>query len=87
MQIRVAHLRLQGQSIAVFAADATAGSSTARSDVLARLARKARASGLRVDKAVLRFMEGGRITYFGSPDLVRYLANSGLHQWTHWIDD
>jgi hypothetical protein len=34
----------------------------------------------------LAFEEHGRLTYFGPPDLVQYLASRGVDQWTHTLD-
>jgi hypothetical protein len=47
---------------------------------------KARRNNLRVDKAALAFQESGRTTFFGTPDLVRYLSSRGVPRWTHTLD-
>jgi hypothetical protein len=41
---------------------------------------------LRVDKAALAFEACGRIRFFGTPDLVRYLGSLGVPRWTHTLD-
>ena len=86
MRIQLAHLRDQGINFAVFAADAPSRLSSDRNDVLRNLTSKAEAAGLRVDKAALAFTEHGRLTFYGTPDLVRYLSQRGVPRWTHWID-
>jgi len=86
MRIEMAHLRAQGISFAVFAADANDRTSAGRQQLLGQLVAKARLNNLRVDKAALAFQEAGRTTYFGTPDLVRYLSSSGVGRWTHTLD-
>jgi hypothetical protein len=83
MTIRMAHLRAQGISFAVFEADAPTRLDADRRRLLANLTARARMENLRIDKAALTFMEHGRITYFGTPDLVNYLTGSGVSRWTH----
>lgn len=85
MQIEMAHLRTQGIDFAVFDADATDRTQQGRNQLLAQLVAQARASGLKVDKAALAFSEFGRVTYFGTPDLVRFLANGWAPRWTHTL--
>lgn len=41
---------------------------------------------MRVDKASLAFEEYGRRTYFGTPDLVRYLSSHSFGRWTHTLE-
>lgn len=86
MKIQMAHLRKQGISFAVFAADAPSRQHIDRSSLLADLTRRARASGLRVDKSALAYSEGGRTRYYGTPDLIWYLASNGVSQWTHTLE-
>jgi hypothetical protein len=87
MRIRLAHLRDQGINFAVFAADAPTHTRGDRDIALRDLTSKARAAGLRVDKAALAFTEHGRLTFYGTPDLVRYLSQrGGAPRWTHWIE-
>ena len=54
--------------------------------LLAQLTSQARASGLKVDKSALAYKQHGRLKFYGTKDLVQYLSNSGLPQWTHTID-
>ena len=86
MRIDVAHLRDQGIDFAVFNADATNHSDTARQTLLSQLILKARRNHLKVDKAALAFEESGQIKFFGTPDLVQYLASRGVPRWTHTMD-
>ena len=86
MQIKMAHLRDQGISFAVFAADATSHTDRERSEVLIDLTMRARAAGLRVDKAALAYEQNGRTMFYGVPDLVRYLQVAGVPRWTHTLD-
>ena len=86
MRIEVAHLQTQGISFAVFAADARTGNASDRQALLNDLVRRARRNRLRVDKAALAFEEFGRLTYFGTPDLVKHLSSHGVGRWTHILD-
>lgn len=86
MRIEMAHLQAQGISFAVFNADANDRTKVSRQQLLSELVAKARGNHLRVDKAALAFQEAGRTTYFGTPDLVRYLSSSGVGRWTHTLD-
>jgi len=54
--------------------------------LLTQLIAKARANSLRVDKAALAYDEAGRTRFFGTPDLVKYLATRGVPMWTHTLD-
>ncbi len=88
MKIRLAHLKEHSTSggwinFAVFDAQSSSGANSA---LLTQLTVKARASGLKVDQSALAFNHNGRIKYYGSPNLVTYLAKSGISQWTHNID-
>lgn len=83
--IRVAHLRTQGISYAVFDADVRTGLDADRNALLRELTVEAERQGLRVQKAALAFSQGGRVTFFGTPDLVRYLAANGVSHWTHTL--
>lgn len=85
MKIEFAHLRHQGIDFAVFAADASTATNTARAKLLADLASAARRQGLKVDKAALAYRNGGRTEFFGTPDLVRFLSNTGVPSWTHTL--
>lgn len=86
MRIEMAHLRTQGIDFAVFAADAGDRTNASRQRLLGQLVAQARGNNLRVDKAALAFQERGRTTYYGTPDLVRYLSSSGVARWTHTLD-
>lgn len=86
MTVRMAHLRDQGINFAVFAVDAATHVNGDRQTLLNQLVLSARGNGLRVDKAALAFEEGGRLTFFGTPDLVRYLVSRGVPRWTHTLD-
>jgi hypothetical protein len=85
MQIRVAHLRAQGIDFAVFDADARSRLDSDRAELLLQLTAAARANGLKVDKSALAFRQGSQTRFYGTPDLVRFLANSGILRWTHTI--
>ena len=83
MTIRLAHLREQGINLAVFQADARVPTDAARSSLLQELTRRGRAR-LKIDKAALQFVECGQLRFFGTPDLVDFLASAGgVHTWTH----
>lgn len=91
MKINFAHLRERAQSgswinFAVFDARASSGTTADNSKLLAQLTVRARAASLRIDQAALAFMSGGRVQFFGSPPLVKYLSRSGLPRWTHHIE-
>ena len=87
MRIRLAHLNDQGIDFAIFDADASSKTDEGRASVLANLTESARRSGLRVQKSVLAFVVNGRTTFYGSPDLVTYLVETGgVPRWTHTID-
>lgn len=86
MRVNLAHLRDQDINFAVFDADAISHLDQDRSTLLAQLTACAQASGLRVEKAALAFVQGGRPTYYGTTDLVRYLSSRGVPRWTHTID-
>jgi hypothetical protein len=86
MRINVAHLREQGIDFAVFDADASDHTETGRERLLAQLTGAARLAGLKVDKSALAFRTGSGIEFFGTADLVRFLARAGIPGWTHSID-
>lgn len=85
MEISIAHLRTQGIDFVVADADATSHLSTDRDAVLGRVSLAARRAGLKVDKVALAFVENGRPKFYGTPDLVRFLASHGVPRWTHTI--
>lgn len=87
MKISLAHLHHLGIDFAVFDADAQAHTSSARAAVLAKLTTTARQSGLKIDKSALAYAENGRLSFYGTPDLVNFLASSGgVPAWTHTIN-
>lgn len=86
MRIKIAHLRDQGIDFVVADADATTRLDSDRDAILQRIWAAARHAGLKVDKAALAFIEGGRAKFYGTPDLVRFLANYGVPRWTHSIE-
>jgi hypothetical protein len=86
MRIELAHLQTQGISFAVFAADANNRTNSGRQQLLGQLVARARRNNLRVDKAALIYQEGGLTRFFGTPDLVKYLASRGVPQFTHTLD-
>jgi hypothetical protein len=86
MKVELTHFREQGQSCALFRADARDHSQDGRRQLLAGLIVAAKRSRLRVDKAALAFEEFGRVTYFGAPDLVHFLSARGLPRPTHTLD-
>ena len=58
-----------------------------RNDKLLKiLTNKARTSGLKVDKSALVYKKNNHTEFYGTKDLVDYLANNGLPQWTHTLD-
>ncbi|MBD2246544.1 hypothetical protein [Nostoc sp. FACHB-888] len=85
MQVELAHLRTQGIDFAVFNANTRTDSDTARANLLRDLTVAARAAGLKIDKSALAFVRAGKTQFYGTPDLVNYLANQGLPSWTHTI--
>lgn len=91
MKINLAHIRERSTSggwidFAVFDAKSTSGGDSANATLLGQLTAKARASGLKVDQSALAYNQNGRIQFYGTKNLVEYLSNSGLPQWTHEID-
>ena len=86
MSISIAHLRTQGIDFVVADADATTRLDSDRDAILQRIWTAARRAGLKVDKVALAFMEGGRARFYGTPDLVRFLASQGVPRWTHTIE-
>ena len=89
MKINLAHLREKSTSgswlsIAVFDAKSNSGDNSA---LLSQLVARARAAGLRVDKAALAFRQNGRTQFYGDKNLVNVLSQrGGVSQWTHKID-
>ena len=86
MNIRLAHLNLQDINVAIFDAKPAVDSDSARRQLLSDLTSRGRLAGLRIDKSALAYVAGNRNTFFGTPDLVRYLQNNGVSKWTHTIE-
>lgn len=91
MSVNLAHLRERARNggwinFAVFEARSSSGARNDNAQLLAELTAKARLANLRVDQSALAFMSGGRVQFFGSPPLVKYLSESGLPAWTHTIE-
>lgn len=91
MKINVAHLRERSTSggwinFAVFDARSSSGSSTDNANLLSQLAAKARMSGLQVDQSALAYSQGGQIRFYGDKNLVNYLSQNFVPQWTHTIE-
>lgn len=91
MRINFAHLRERSTTggdinFIVFEANATSGTDSGRSEVLHDLTMRARRQGLRVDQSALAYSEHGRIRFYGSRNLVDYLAKRGVPRWTHSMD-
>lgn len=91
MQINVAHIRERSTSggaidFAVFEAKSNSGSDSDNGTLLSQLTMSARAAGLKVDQSALAYSYNGRIKFYGSKNLVDYLSNSGVPNWTHKID-
>jgi hypothetical protein len=91
MKINLAHIRERSTTggwidFAVFDAKSTSGSDSGNATLLSQLTAKARGSGLKIDQSALAFSENGHIKFYGTKNLVDYLANHGLPQWTHQID-
>lgn len=90
MQIEFAHIRERATNgsfidFAVFNADATSKNDRDRSSLLRDLTMRARLQGLKVDKSALAFEEYDRVKFYGTPDLVDYLARNGVPCWTHTL--
>lgn len=88
MRINFAHIRERSTTggwidFAVFEARSAQGTDTGNSAVLGDLTIKARRAGYKVDKSALAFRENGKLTFYGSKDLVQYLSRRGLPRWTH----
>lgn len=83
--IRMAHLQDQGINFAVFDANAADNTDATRAEILADLTTRARAEGLRVEKSALAYGHGRGLRFYGTPDLVRYLARIPGIRWTHTL--
>lgn len=78
MTIDLVHVKIGATDVAIFHADAENRSRRGRQEVLADLTARALGANLRVDRAVLAFIENGKLTYFGDPETVRTLSRNGL---------
>ncbi|MBF5039893.1 hypothetical protein INP77_10365 [Methylophilus sp. 13] len=90
MRVNFAHLREHSTSggwvnFAVFDAKSVSGDS-GNSQLLAQLTAQVRAQGLRVDQSALAFTQNGRVRFYGTDTLVKYLSRVGIPGWTHSID-
>jgi hypothetical protein len=81
----IAHITVQGVNCLVVAADATSKTDNARAQLLAQLTQCARSADLKVEKAALAFEEYGDIKYYGTWDLVEWLANNWLPSWNRTL--
>jgi hypothetical protein len=79
-------LNIQSINVAIFDADSRSKTNSDRQRVLADLTNAARNGGYKIEKSALAFESGGRLTFYGAPDLVKYLSNGWTPHWTHWID-
>ncbi len=86
-KINLAHIRERSTTGAwinfvVFDAKSTTNNNE---KLLIQLTSQARANGLKVDKSALAYTRNGRLEFYGTEDLVQYLSQNGLPQWTHSI--
>jgi hypothetical protein len=91
MRIEFAHLRERSTTggwidFAVFNANANSHRDTDRNRLLHQLTVSARRSGLKIDKAALAYEENGDVMFYGAQDIVSYLSDLGVPQWTHYLD-
>lgn len=91
MRINFAHIRERSTSggwidFAVFDAKSTTGLDSDNAKLLVQLTLQAQALALKIDKAALVYEQNGQIRFYGTKDLVDYLTNSGIPQWTHYLD-
>jgi len=88
MKVNLAHIRERSTTGGYidFAVFDTKSTTDNNDELLSQLSAKARASGLKVDKSALAYNKFGRTEFYGTPDLVDYLSNNGLPQWTHSIN-
>ena len=86
MKVRLAHLNIQGVNVAIFDAKPVINTNSKKTALLVDLTSRARTSGLSIQKSALAYAEGQHIVYFGTPDLVLYLQDEGIPQWTYGIN-
>lgn len=90
MKVGLAYIRGRSTTrgfidFAVFDTDADSKIDSDRSALLVDLTDRARAAGLSIEKSALAYRENGRLTFYGTPDLVEYLSHKGVPQWTHYL--
>ncbi len=83
MQILCASLNYLGTDFIVFDADHPSRQDSERAELLTRLRSLATACGFKTDLAALAFRENNQNRFYGSPELVAFLAKTGLPGWTH----
>jgi hypothetical protein len=91
MKIKMAHIRERSTSgghidFAVFDAKSNSGTDSANNQLLSQLTTSALQSGLKIDQSALAYMQGGQVRFWGTKNLVDYLSNNGVSQWTHEIN-
>lgn len=91
MRINFAHLRERATNggyidFAVFDARSNSGTDSANAELLYQLTNAAKVAGYKVDQSALAFSENGRNKFYGTKNLVDYLANNNVLRWTHYID-
>jgi hypothetical protein len=91
MKIELAHVRGRSTTggfidCAVFKADVTSERDSDRAELLLDLTTRAGLAGLSIEKSALAFRENGRVMFYGTPDLVEYLSNTGVPLWTHYLN-
>ncbi len=45
-----------------------------------------RGAPAKISRETVAYHEAGRTRFFGTPDLVKYLASRGVPHWTHTLD-
>ena len=91
MRINFAHIRERSTTggwidFAVFEAKSITGFDSDNDASLLDLVLRAQGLGLKIDKAALAYQENGQIKFWGAKDLVARLSNSGIPQFTHYLD-
>ena len=80
MRVNLAHINIQGVDVAVFDAKPNIDSDSYRQELLTSLTSRARLAGLRVEQSALAYV------FYGTPDLVQYLQNSGMPGINRWLE-
>jgi hypothetical protein len=91
VKINMAHLRERAATggyidFAVFDARSGSGTDAGNAALLRELTGAARMQGLKVDQSALAFTKNGKIVFYGSPNLVKYLSKGWVPKWTHAIN-